>query len=132
MKAPWKQVLSLALCGAVLTGALALGAGAADAGSFTDAKSVTHWQAVAALAKLDVISGKEDGSFDPGGSPAARRPGPTRIFCPPSAPGPATPISPATGPSPISNTPPSWACSPAGRTAPLTPTAWSPGRSWPG
>lgn len=68
MKAPWKQVLSLALCGAVLTGALALGAGAADAGSFTDAKSVTHWQAVAALAKLDVISGKEDGSFDPGGA----------------------------------------------------------------
>ena len=64
MKAPWKQALSLALCGAVLTGALALGAGAADAGSFTDAKSVTHWQAVATLAKLDVISGKEDGSFD--------------------------------------------------------------------
>lgn len=38
---------------------------AADAAAYTDAADVRHWEAVAALAKLGVMTGKDDGAFHP-------------------------------------------------------------------
>ncbi len=40
----------------------------ADPAKFTDAADIQHWDAVATLSKLGVISGKDDGSFDPAGT----------------------------------------------------------------
>lgn len=53
---------------AVVAGALSLSmvfAMAADATTFTDAAQIEHWDAVATLTQLNVVSGKDDGSFDP-------------------------------------------------------------------
>lgn len=45
------------------------GEGAApSAAAFTDAARIAQWEAVAALTKLGVVKGKDDGSFDPAGS----------------------------------------------------------------
>lgn len=38
---------------------------AADPTAFSDAKDIQHWEAVASLAALGVISGKDDGAFHP-------------------------------------------------------------------
>lgn len=40
---------------------------AADPTAFTDAKDIAHWDAVASLARLGVVKGRDDGSFDPAG-----------------------------------------------------------------
>lgn len=61
-----RRPLSLCLCGALLTGLLTLGAGAADPTVFSDAKTVDRWQAVSTLSQLGIIAGKEDGAFHPG------------------------------------------------------------------
>lgn len=41
---------------------------AADPAEFVDAKDIQYWDAVATLTKLGVVSGKDDGSFDPAGN----------------------------------------------------------------
>ncbi len=66
MRYPIRRALSLGLCGTLLAGLLATGVSAADPTLFSDAKDVNHWQAVATLAQLEVISGKDSGAFDPG------------------------------------------------------------------
>ena len=66
MRYPIRRALSLVLCGTLLAGLLATGVSAADPTLFSDAKDVNHWQAVATLAQLEVISGKDSGAFVPG------------------------------------------------------------------
>ena len=39
-----------------------------DPAEFTDAKDIQYWDAVASLTKLGVVSGKDDGGFDPAGN----------------------------------------------------------------
>lgn len=39
-----------------------------DPAEFSDAKDIQYWDAVASLTKLGVVSGKDDGSFDPAGN----------------------------------------------------------------
>lgn len=59
-----KRVVSLLLAlGCALS--LSVPAFAADASTFTDAKDIKHWEAVAALAQLGVIDGEAGGSFTP-------------------------------------------------------------------
>lgn len=57
------------ICSALLAVTLCLSltvpAFAADAAAFTDAKDIRHWDAVATLAQLGIIEGKEDGAFHP-------------------------------------------------------------------
>ena len=60
-----KRVLSLALSGIMLVGMMAIGASAAD---FSDADEIQHTDAVNVLVALNVINGKDDGSFDPTGN----------------------------------------------------------------
>lgn len=53
---------------AVVAAALSLSmvsAVAADATTFTDAAQIEHWDGVSTLTQLNVVSGKDDGSFDP-------------------------------------------------------------------
>ena len=59
-----KRILSLALAGTMLAGMMVVGASAA---SFKDEDTITKNTAVDTLVTLNVISGKEDGSFDPKG-----------------------------------------------------------------
>lgn len=61
-----------ALCAAALCLALSLPAAAAEAAAaapdpaaFTDAAAIEHWDAVAALTQLGVITGRDDGAFHP-------------------------------------------------------------------
>ena len=57
-----KRVLSLALTGVMLTGMMTIGASAVD---FTDGEDIVHTEAVNTMAALNIINGKDDGSFDP-------------------------------------------------------------------
>ena len=57
-----KRVLSLALTGTMLAGMLTVGASAAD---FTDADSIKNNEAVDTMVALNIINGKDDGSFAP-------------------------------------------------------------------
>lgn len=57
-----KRVLSLALTGVMLVGMMAIGASAVD---FTDGEDIVHTEAVNTMAALNIINGKDDGSFDP-------------------------------------------------------------------
>lgn len=55
-----KRVLSLGLASVMLVGMMVVGASAAD---FTDAEDIVHDEAVKVLVALNVINGKEDGSY---------------------------------------------------------------------
>lgn len=57
-------LLSLCLCVSLAVPASAA-EGAADPTRFTDAAQIEHWEAVAALCKLGVMEGKDDGAFHP-------------------------------------------------------------------
>ena len=57
-----KRIFSLALAGTMLAGMLTVGASAAD---FTDADSIKNNEAVDTMVALNIINGKDDGSFDP-------------------------------------------------------------------
>ena len=57
-----KRVLSFALATAMLVGMMVVGAGAAE---FTDGNTIENADAVNTLVALNVINGKDDGSFDP-------------------------------------------------------------------
>ena len=59
-----KRVLSMGLTGAMLAGMMVVGASAAD---FKDADEIEHTDAVNTLVALNVINGKDDGSYDPDG-----------------------------------------------------------------
>ena len=60
-----KRVLSLALAVVMVIGMMVMTTGAAD---FTDTDEITFTTAVDALSTLNVINGRDDGSFDPTGS----------------------------------------------------------------
>lgn len=57
-----KRIFSLALVGTMLAGMLTIGASAAD---FTDADDINNVEAVDTMVALNIINGKDDGSFDP-------------------------------------------------------------------
>lgn len=64
-----KRALSLALAAMMLIGMMVVAASAADAKDFTDKDEIQHTEAVNAMVTLNVIAGKEDGSyFDPTGT----------------------------------------------------------------
>lgn len=63
MKRICSTLLVVALCFS-----LAVSAFAAAPVEFTDAKDIQYWNAVASLTQLGIISGKDDGSFDPDGN----------------------------------------------------------------
>ena len=63
-----KRALSLALAAMMLIGMMVVSAGAASK-DFTDSSEIKHTEAVEVMTALNVISGKEDGSyFDPTGT----------------------------------------------------------------
>lgn len=57
-----KRVLSLGLVGAMLSGMMIMGAGAA---AYTDVDDIEHIEAVNTMGSLNIINGKDDGSFSP-------------------------------------------------------------------
>lgn len=57
-----KRIFSLALAGTMLAGMLTIGASAAN---FTDAEDIKNDDAVNFMVALNIINGKDDGSFDP-------------------------------------------------------------------
>lgn len=59
-----KRVLSLGLAGTMLTGMMVVGASAAG---FTDADEIVNTDAVDTMVALNIINGKDDGSYDPKG-----------------------------------------------------------------
>ena len=65
-----KRALSLALAAVMVLGLMIVGAGAADVyNDFTDKDEIDHTEAVQTMVALNVIAGKEDGSFyDPTGT----------------------------------------------------------------
>ena len=65
-----KRALSLALAAVMVLGLMIVGAGAADVyDNFTDKDEIDHAEAVQTMVALNVIAGKEDGSFyDPTGT----------------------------------------------------------------
>ena len=64
-----KRALSLVLAAMMLIGMMVVGASAADAKDFTDKGEIQNTEAVNTMVALNVISGKEDGSyFDPTGT----------------------------------------------------------------
>ena len=58
-----KRVLSLGLVGAMLSGMMIMGASAAT--SYTDAEDIVNVEAVEVMGALNIINGKDDGSFSP-------------------------------------------------------------------
>lgn len=62
-----RKLLSTLCAAALLLSALPAALGA-DTDAYTDAAHIQHWEAVATLSKLEVIGGKDDGSFDPEGT----------------------------------------------------------------
>lgn len=73
MKRFASALLSAALCLSLLSPALAAKEAkprpiTPDPAEFSDAKDIQYWDAVATLTKLGVVSGKDDGSFDPAGN----------------------------------------------------------------
>ena len=64
-----KRTLSLALASVMLVGMMSVGASAVNASDFTDADEIVNKDAVSTMTALDIINGKEDGSyFDPTGN----------------------------------------------------------------
>ena len=62
-----KRALSLALASVMVLGMMVVGAGAVSFDDFSDKDKVVNAEAVSILNTLNVINGKEDGSFDPTG-----------------------------------------------------------------
>ena len=60
-----KRVLSLGLAGTMLSGLMLTGAGAVGTKDFTDVKDIDHSEAVNTMVSLNIINGKDDGSFAP-------------------------------------------------------------------
>lgn len=60
-----KRVLSLGLAGTMLSGLMLTGAGAVGTKDFTDVNDIDHSEAVNTMVSLNIINGKDDGSFAP-------------------------------------------------------------------
>ena len=63
-----KRALSLALASIMVLGLMVVGASAASYNDFTDKDEIKNSEAVNTMVSLGVISGKDDGSYDPTGS----------------------------------------------------------------
>ena len=63
-----KRALSLALASIMVLGLMVVGASAASFNDFTDKDEIKNSEAVNTMVSLGVISGKDDGSYDPTGS----------------------------------------------------------------
>ena len=62
-----KRALSLALAAVMVIGMMVVGAGAVSYDDFSDKDKIVNDEAVSMLVELNVINGKDDGSFDPEG-----------------------------------------------------------------
>ena len=62
-----KRALSLALAAVMVLGMMVIGAGAASLDDFSDKDEIVNKEAVTVLSTLNVINGKDDGSYDPTG-----------------------------------------------------------------
>ena len=63
-----KRALSLALALVMVVSMMVVGAGAVSVDDFSDGADIVNKEAVTVLATLNVINGKEDGSYDPTGN----------------------------------------------------------------
>ena len=63
-----KRALSMALASVMVLGLMVVGASAASYEDFTDKDEIVNTEAVNTMVSLGVISGKDDGSYDPTGS----------------------------------------------------------------
>ena len=63
-----KRALSLALALVMVLSMMVVGASAVSADDFSDSADIVNKEAVTVLATLNVINGKEDGSYDPTGN----------------------------------------------------------------
>ena len=63
-----KRALSLALALVMVMSMMVVGAGAVSVDDFSDGADIVNKEAVTVLATLNVINGKEDGSYDPTGN----------------------------------------------------------------
>ena len=62
-----KRALSLALALVMVLSMMVVGAGAVSVDDFSDGADIVNKEAVTVLASLNVINGKDDGSYDPTG-----------------------------------------------------------------
>ena len=62
-----KRALSLALAAVMVLSMMVVGAGAVSVDDFSDGADIVNKEAVTVLASLNVINGKDDGSYDPTG-----------------------------------------------------------------
>ena len=62
-----KRALSLALASVMVLSMMVIGAGAASLDDFSDKDEIVNTEAVTVLTTLNVINGKDDGSYDPTG-----------------------------------------------------------------
>lgn len=62
-----KRALSLAMASVMVLGMMVVGAGAVSYDDFSDKDKIVNDDAVSMLVELNVINGKDDGSFDPEG-----------------------------------------------------------------
>ena len=62
-----KRVLSLALASVMVVSMMVIGAGAANFDDFSDKDEIVNTEAVSVLNSLNIINGKDDGSYDPAG-----------------------------------------------------------------
>ena len=62
-----KRALSLAMASIMVLGMMVVGAGAVSYDDFSDKDKIVNDEAVSMLVELNVINGKDDGSFDPEG-----------------------------------------------------------------
>ena len=63
-----KRALSMALAAIMVLGLMVVGASAAGYEDFTDKDEIKNTEAVSTMVSLGVISGKDDGSYDPNGN----------------------------------------------------------------
>ena len=62
-----KRALSLALAAVMVLSMMVVGAGAVNLDDFSDKDEIVNKEAVTVLTTLNVINGKDDGSYDPTG-----------------------------------------------------------------
>ena len=62
-----KRALSLAMASIMIIGLMVTGAGAVSIGDFSDGEKIVNTEAVSVLTTLNVINGRDDGSYDPTG-----------------------------------------------------------------
>ena len=126
-----KRALSLVMAMALIVGMMVVSASAASK-DFTDADEIRHPEAVNTMVALNVISGKEDGSyFDPTGTTDSCRDGEDHFLRHERRHRaqhrhqlvPNTVTSTITGPRRTSSTAPAWASSTATAPASSTPAA---------